>query len=137
MSIEAMKSWLIDAGETLLGTLWWGSVWTWSSLLSAMLILAPLLLANIAAELRASIPPTIALAGGVVAAYAINLPPWDADEPESLPLVVGGAAISAVVWDLLRGSADVVTLLVVVGLAAVGWPIRRLISSRGPRAEIA
>jgi hypothetical protein len=71
----AMKAWLTEAGETLIAAIWWGSVWVWGGLLSAMFILVPLLLANVAAEIRESLPATVALAGGVVGAYLINQPP--------------------------------------------------------------
>lgn len=123
-----MKSRLTETGETLLGAVWLGPVWVWGGLMTAMIVLAPLLLANLAVEIRDSLPATVALAGGVVGAYAIGLPPWDADEPESLSVVVAGAAVSAVVWDLMRGSADVVTLLVTLGVTAVGWPARRFMT---------
>ena len=128
-------AWVREAAETMLGLLWWGMVWVWGGVLSAAFILAPLLLANMAVLLLGSIPATVALAGGVVGAYLMDLPPWDADEPESLPLVIGGTATTVVVWDLLRGSADMVTLLVALGVAAIGWPARRIVSAHRQRAS--
>ena len=78
----------------------------------------------------ADVPATVALAIGVAGAYAEGLPPSDTDEPESLPLVIGGTAVSVVAFDLMRGSADLATLLVALGLAAAGWPLRRLVTRR-------
>lgn len=98
--------------------------------MAAMFVLVPLLLANMAFLIREDLPATAALAGGVVGAYAINLPPWDAEEPEGLPLVIGGTALSVVLWDLMRSSADLLTLLVALGLTVMVWPIRRFIASR-------
>lgn len=89
-------------------------------------ILAPLLLATIAAELFDWLPATAALGIGVMGAYALDLPPWDADDPVGLPLVIGGGAITVVAWDLMRGSADAASLVVVLALVLIGWPIRRL-----------
>ena len=125
-----LKTRLVEAGEILLGMVWWGFTWIWGGLMTAMFLLVPLLLANMAFLIREDLPATVVLAGGVVGAYAINLPPWDADEPESLPLVIGGTAVSVVIWDFMRGSADVVTLLVALGLAGIGYPVRRFISAR-------
>jgi hypothetical protein len=119
----------------MLGLLWWGFVWAWGGVMSAAFILAPLLLANMAVLIRESIPATVALAGGVVVAYVMDLPPWDADEPESLPLVVGGTAIAVVIWDIMRNSADVVTLLVALAVATIGWPLRRFVSSGRQRSS--
>ena len=116
--------------EPVVGLMWWAMTWLIGGLMSAMFILAPLLLANIAVELRASLPTNVALSGGVIGAYAINLPPWDAQEPVGLPLVVGGAAVSVVGFDLIRGSADAVTLLIVLGMTVIGWPLRRSIGGR-------
>lgn len=124
-----MRGWLRDSGETMLGLIWWGFVWAWGGLMSAAFILAPLVLANMAVLLRESIPATVALAGGVVGAYVMDLPPWDADEPESFPLVVGGTAVAVVLWDIMRNSADVVTLLVALAVAMIGWPLRRFVSA--------
>lgn len=128
-----MKARITDLAETLLGATWWGGVWLWGAFLTAALVLTPLLLGNLAAELVDALPATAALALGVIGAYALGLPPWDARERVSLPLLIGGAAVSAVAWDLLRGSADLATLLVALSLTLIGWPIRRALSRRSDR----
>jgi hypothetical protein len=125
-----MKERIVMALETVLGATWWGGVRLWGVLLTAALVLAPLLLGNLAAELVETLPATPALALGVIGAYGLGLPPWDAEEQVGLPLLIGGAASSAVAWDLIRGSADVVTLLVALSLTLIGWPIRRALSRR-------
>ncbi|HSK92763.1 MAG TPA: hypothetical protein VLA76_01745 [Candidatus Angelobacter sp.] len=125
-----MKRFLGEIGETVLGAAWWGSVWVWGGLMTAALVLAPLILANLVVELVDTVPATPALAAGVIGAYAIGLPPWDAEERLGLLLIIGGAAASVVGWDLLRGSADIGTLLIALSLALLGWPIRRAISGR-------
>ena len=122
-----MKAWLTEAGETLLGTIWWGATWAWGITMSAMFILAPLLLANITVEILDGLSATVALVAGVVGAYALGLPPWDADDPVGLALVVGGGAVTVVAWDLLRGSVDAGALLIVLAVILIGWPIRRLV----------
>lgn len=125
-----MKAWLTEACEVAIGALLWAASYAWGAVLGSMLILAPLLMANVAAGIFSWMPATVALSSGVVAAYALGLPPWDAEEPIGLPLVVGGAAASVVVWDLMRNSADAGSLIVAVAIAAIGWPIRRRIRSR-------
>jgi hypothetical protein len=120
-----MKTWLADAGEALLGATWWGLTWAWGLAMSAMFILAPLLLATIAVELFEWLPATVALVIGVVGAYLLDLPPWDADDPVGLPLVIGGGAVTVVAWDLMHGSADATSLAIVLALVLIGWPIRR------------
>jgi hypothetical protein len=125
-----MKAYLVELGETIVGATWWGAVWLWGLLVTAALLLAPLLLANLAVELVDTLPATVAVALGVIGAYALNLPPWDAEERIGLLLLIGGAAASAVVWDLVRGSAGADTLLVALSLTIAGWPIRRAVNSR-------
>jgi hypothetical protein len=122
-----MKARLIELGEMVLGATWWGLSWAWGLAFTAMLLLAPLIFGNFAAEFFDALSATAALAIGVAAAYVIGLPPWDADERLSLPLLVGGTTASVVVWDLIRGSADAGTLLVALALTVVGWPIRRIV----------
>ena len=121
-----VKAWLGEAGETLLGAAWWGLTWAWGIAMSAMFILAPLLLATIAVELFDWLPATAALVIGVVGAYALDLPPWDADDPIGLPLVIGGGAITVIAWDLMHGSANAASLVIVLAIVLIGWPIRRL-----------
>jgi hypothetical protein len=121
-----VKAFLVEVGETLLGATWWGLTWAWGIAMSAMFILAPLLLATIAVELFDWLPATAALGIGVMGAYVLDLPPWDADDPVGLPLVIGGGAITVVAWDLMRRSADAASLVVVLALVLIGWPIRRL-----------
>ena len=121
-----MKAFLVEVGETLLGATWWGLTWAWGIAMSAMFILAPLLLATIAVELFDWLPATAALGIGVMGAYVLDLPPWDADDPVGLPLVIGGGAITVVAWDLMRRSADAASLVAVLALVLIGWPIRRL-----------
>jgi hypothetical protein len=122
-----MKARLIELGEIVVGATWWGMSWAWGLALTAILLLAPLIFANLAVELIGALEPTFALVIGVVAAYVIGLPPWDAEERQSLLLVVGGTAVSVVAWDLLRGAADAGTLLTALALTVVGWPIRRAV----------
>ena len=121
-----MKAWLVDAGEALLGATWWALVWARGIATSVMFILAPLLLATIAVEIFDWLPATAALVIGVLGAYALDLPPWDADDPMGLPLVIGGGAVTVVAWDLMHGSANAASLVIVPALALIGWPIRRL-----------
>ncbi len=129
---------MTEAGETVLGATWWGLTWAWGIAMSAMFILAPLLLANLTVEIVDWLPANAALVVGVVGAYALDLPPWDATEPVSLPLVVGGGAVTAVVWDVMRGSADAASLIIVLAVVLIGWPIRRVIPTHadsGPSAR--
>ncbi len=124
-----MKRWLVELAESLVGATWWGATWAVGIAMGAIFTLAPLLLANMTVEI-VDVPATVALAVGVAGAYALGLSPWDADERESLPLVIGGTAVSVVTFDLVRGSADLPTLLVALGLAVAGWPLRRLATRR-------
>ncbi len=127
------KSRLGEAAEVGVGILWWVGVYAWGAVLTAVLVLAPLLLANVIVEIREDVPATVALAAGVIGAYALGLPPWNTDEREHLLLVVGGAAVSAVLSDLMRGTADLTTFAVVMTLTLVGWPVRRLVDRRMAR----
>ena len=128
-----MKAVLSELGEIVVGALWWGGGRVWGVVMGAMLLLAPLILANLLAELLDSVTATVALAGGVVGAYVLGLPPWDGEDRHALLLVIGGSAVSVVVWDLVRGSADAGTLVVAVSLTVLGWPIRRIVSAAWTR----
>ncbi len=128
-----MKPWLRNAGEMAVGVILWYGSYAWGAILGAALTCAPLLVAYTAAQLVDGLPATVALAVGVVGAFVLDLPPWHAEERLELPLVVGGAAVSAVVFDLIRGSADVWTLVTALALTIAGWPIRRALSRRGMR----
>ena len=128
--IALMRARLAELGETILGAAWWGASWAWGLALTAILLLAPLLVANLLAGILDGLHPTTAMALGVVGAYGIGLPPWDARERIGLPLLLGGTAASVVAWDLIRGSADAGTLLVALSLVVVGWPVRREVSRR-------
>ena len=124
-----MRVLLAELGEIVVGSLWWGGSHVVGIAIGAMLLVAPLILGNLLAELVGSLSGTAAISAGVVGAYALGLPPWDSGGRYSLLLVVGGTAVSAVAWDLLRGSADTSTLLVALALTLVGWPIRRVAST--------
>ena len=126
-----MKRRLAELGEITAGALlWWGG-YAWGAILGVIFVCAPLLVACLVTEVRPDIPATVAMGGGVVGAYALDMPPWHAEELSELPLLVGGAAVSAVAFDLVRGSADVATLVVAIGLTIVGWPLRRMLTRRG------
>lgn len=127
-----MKARLAELGETFIGAAWWGGSWAWGLVLTALLLLTPLLFANLAIELVETLPATVAVGIGVIAAFAIGLPPWDGDERIGLLLVIGGTTLSVIGWELLRGTADAGTLLVALALTAAGWPLRRAISRRWP-----
>lgn len=120
-----MKARLAELGEIILGLTWWGASWAWGLAFTALLLLAPLILANLAKELVDALSATVALAIGVVAAYAIGLPPWNAGERLGLLLLIGGTTASVIAWELLHGTADAGTLLVALAITLVGWPIRR------------
>jgi hypothetical protein len=120
-------------GEAMLGAAWWTAARAWGALLTAVLLLAPLLLANLVAELFTSLPATAALLLGVLGAYTVGLPPWDGEERHGLLLVIGGSTASVVGWDLLRGSADVGSLLVALALTVLIWPVRRALARRSAR----
>ena len=120
-----MKARLSELGELILGMTWWSATWAWGLALTAILLLAPLILANLVAQLIDGLGATLLLGIGVVSAYGIGLPPWSADERLSLLLLIGGTTVSVVAWDLIHGSADAGTLLVALAITVVGWPIRR------------
>lgn len=124
-SIVPVKINLSEIGGKILGAAWWGTARLWGVVMGAMLLLAPLLLGNMAAELVDALPATAALAVGVVGAYALGLPPWDGEDRTEFMLLIGGTTVSVVAWDLMRGTADMAALLVALGLTVIGWPIRR------------
>jgi hypothetical protein len=126
-----MRAKLGELGELLMGAAWWGGSHLWGVALGAMLLLAPLLLANLAVEVIGSLSGTAAMVIGVIGAYAVGLPPWDAEERYGLPLVIGGTTGSVVGWELVRGSADAGTLLIALAVTLVGWRVRRAIASNG------
>jgi hypothetical protein len=124
-----VKTRLIEAGETLLGVAWWGATKAWAVAFTALMLITPLILANMAAEVLDALSATVAIGVGVVGAYALGLPPWDAEERFGLLLVIGGSTASVVVWELMRATADAGSLLVALALTLLGWPIRRAFAS--------
>ena len=115
----------------LLGAAWWGGAHLWGLALGAMLLLAPLLLANMAVEIVDSLSATAAIVIGVIGAYAVGLPPWDGEEQHGLLLLIGGTTGSVVGWELIRGTADAGTLLLALAVTLLGWPVRRAVASHG------
>ncbi|HEX2222411.1 MAG TPA: hypothetical protein VHK06_07780 [Candidatus Limnocylindria bacterium] len=127
-----MKSRLAEVGEVLIGTLWWGSAYAWGALVGSMILLAPLLMANLVAEVFDGVSATVALGVGVAAAYVLGFWPWNAESRPTLLATLGGAAASVLGWQILRGSADGGTVLVAMTVATLGWPVRRLVSRIRP-----
>ena len=120
-----------DLGEGIVGfVLWYGSI-AWNIALGAFLVCTPLLLAYGLTELVDGLPATVALAAGVVGAYALDMPPWLAEERRDLVLLIVGAALSVFIYDRVRGGADAMTILVVLALTSGGWPVRRALTRRG------
>jgi hypothetical protein len=124
---------LTEAGETLLGAVWWGTANVVGILIGVMLILAPLIMANLIAEVL-TVDPIVAVGTGVIAAYAIGFWPWNGESVTELLVSIGSAAVTAVAFDLVRGGADASTLGIALAIAALGWPIRRAVSRRWPDA---
>ena len=123
--MTSIRSALAEAGEVTIGLVWWGGSHLWGLAVGLGLLLAPLLLAVLAATALDGLSADAAISIGVVAAFALGLPPWDADSRLGLPLVIAGASLSAVAWDLTRGGASLTTLGLAFALSVVGFGIRR------------
>lgn len=123
-----MRDRVVESLEVTIGAVWWGGAHLIGALMSAMFVLAPLLLANLIVELFDTVSATVAIVAGVAGAYVVGLPPWDGEERINLLLIIGGTAVTVVAWDLLRGSATAGTLLLALAIALLGWPIRAAVS---------
>lgn len=119
---------LAEAGEVIFGVVWWYGAHLWGLIIGAILVLAPVLMANLIVGLFPAMPATVAVAGGIVAAYALGLWPWDAETRLSLLIAIGGTTASVLLWELMRGSADSATLLIALATTVGGWPVRRALN---------
>ena len=128
-----MRARLAEVPEVAIGLLLWGGSYVWGAMVGAMLVLAPLLVANMIVEIVEAVPTTAALAAGVASAYAIGLTPWDGESRIGLLVCILASLVSVAIWQVMRGSTDLSTYLVAGGVALAGWPVRRLMYLRERR----
>ena len=120
-----MRRWLGEAAEIAIGLTYFVFVRAWSVILPAIILLFPLGMAIGLVLVVDGLAPAVALGIGVALGFILDIPPWNAEERYSLPLVVLAATASWVGWNLRMGPADAAVLVVAVAVAIGGWAVRR------------
>ena len=118
-----------------MGMAWAASLYAWGVVFVVVLLLAPLGVGYMAHLLVDGLPAAVALGGGVAAAYALGLTPWNADDGWALPLACAGTALSWAGWNVRIGAAGPGVLLVALAVTVVAWGVRAGAARRVRRAS--